>query len=141
MDQLVEEAMVRESFLSFLLGLFAAVATLISLQGIYGVLSSAFAQRRREIGIRMALGARRAHILRLVLQRGAALAVAGVALGALGALLLSQMLAGLLFGVSPTDPLTFLLVLAALLGMALLACYLPARRASGVDPVETLRWE
>jgi putative ABC transport system permease protein len=109
--------------------------------GIYGVLSYSVRRRTRELGVRMALGARRGDLLGLVLRRGLALALSGIALGVLGALVLARLLASLLVGVGSADPLTFLVISSVLATVAALACYLPARRASRLDPFEALRQE
>jgi ABC-type antimicrobial peptide transport system permease subunit len=124
-----------------LLGTFAALALLLSSVGIYGVISYLVARRTQEIGIRIALGANRTDVLRLVLQNGMRVALAGVGLGILCALALTRMMAKMLYGVSATDPLTFLAVATVLLVVALAACYVPARRAMRVDPVIALRYD
>jgi putative ABC transport system permease protein len=124
-----------------LLGLFAMLALAIVATGIGGVMALAVGQRRHEIGVRMAIGARPAEILRMILGQGLALALVGVVLGLVGALWLTRVLQKLLFEVAPTDPLTYVGV-AAVLGLAaLVACYVPARRASRVDPLVALRVE
>jgi putative ABC transport system permease protein len=141
MDQLLYESVAGSRFRAVLFGVFAALALALAMIGIYGVMAYAVSQRTHEIGIRMALGARRMNILRTILREGAGLALLGVAIGFVVALALSRTLAGLLFGVQATDPVTFGTVAALLLGVALAACYVPARRAMRVDPMVALRYE
>jgi ABC-type antimicrobial peptide transport system permease subunit len=124
-----------------LLGIFAALALVLSCVGIYGVVSYLVGQRTHEIGVRMALGAQREDVMRLVLGQGARMALIGVAVGLAAALGLTQLMASQLFGVTAHDPLTFVLVAILLTLVALLACYLPARRAMRVDPTVALRYE
>jgi putative ABC transport system permease protein len=125
---------------SLLIG-FAVTALVLALTGIYGVMSLNVANRRNEFGIRLALGAQTSNVLKLILGQGLKLAAIGVALGLLGAIAFTRLLKGLLFGISASDPLTFALLAVLLVGVALLACWIPARRATKVDPLEALRSE
>jgi putative ABC transport system permease protein len=128
-------------FALILIGAFAAIALLLSVMGIYGVTAYSVAQRTCEIGIRMALGAQRSEVMGLLLRQGMALIVAGVLLGIAASLGLTRFLATLLFDVTPTDPATFALVVTLLIVVAVLACWIPARRAMRVDPMVALRYE
>ena len=122
-----------------IVGLFAATALLLAGLGIYGTISYVVNEQRREIAIRLALGAQRGNVLKMVLRRGLGLAAAGAALGVVGALIVSHLMAGLLYGVSPTDLPTFAAVTLVLTAVALAASYIPALRAVRVDPVVALR--
>ncbi len=141
MDQIVNESARKRRWTMGLLTTFAGLALLLALAGIYGVMAWSVAQRSREIGIRMALGAQRRQVLWLVLGNGMKLAVAGAALGMAGSLALRHTLAALVYGVSTADPLIYFSAAASMLLVSLLACYLPARRASNVDPSISLRYE
>jgi predicted permease len=141
MPELVSASIAPRRFASTLLTLFAALALLIAVQGLYGVLSYAVAQRRGEIGVRIALGARAGDVLRLVLRQGGTLAVIGLAAGFGLAVLGTRLLGGLLYGVEPTDPPTYFAVGVALVTTALIAAAIPAARATRVDPLEALRKE
>lgn len=124
-----------------LLGLFGVLALILASIGIYGVLAYSVTQRTSEIGLRMALGAQPHEVLRLVLRQGMLLALIGALVGVLVALPVARMASGLLYGVSATDPLTYVAITLLLMGVALLACYLPARRATRIDPLVALRVE
>jgi predicted permease len=141
MEQRVAESLARRRFVTVLLGLFAAFALALATIGIYGVMAYLVTQGTREIGIRMALGATRGGILGLVLKQGLVLATCGVGLGLLAAFGFSRLVSGLLFGVKSTDPLTFAAIALGLTLVALLASYLPARRAARIDPMISLRCE
>jgi predicted permease len=141
MTQVVAESISQPRFYTMLLTAFGALALLLAALGVYGVISYSVSQRTRELGIRIALGASHDRVVRLVLGQGIALTVAGVAVGLIGAVLLTRLLGALLFGVQPTDRITFGAVAVVLLGIASLASYLPARRAARVDPVIAMRAE
>jgi putative ABC transport system permease protein len=141
MDQYVAASMATPRFNTTLLGIFAAVALVLTIVGLYGVTSYAVVQRTNEIGIRMALGAQAADVLRLIIGQGIKLVVIGVALGLGGAYALTRLISSLLFGVGTKDTLTFVVVAAVLALIALVACYVPARRATKVDPLVALRYE
>jgi len=141
MDQLLADSLSRSRFTMLLLGIFAVVALVLAAVGIYGLIAYSVTQRTQELGIRIALGAQRRDVLRLVLVQGTRLTLLGVAIGVLAALTLSRLLGTLLFGVSATDPLTFAGVAGLLAVVALLACFIPARRATRVDPLVALRYE
>jgi putative ABC transport system permease protein len=141
MDQVLQTVTARPRFLTFLLVLFAGVAVLLAAIGIYGIMSYTVPQGRREIGIRAALGAQRRDLLRMVLRKGLKLTLIGIALGLIGAFGLTRLMSNLLFGVSATDPMTFAGVTLLLVIVALVASYLPARRATKIDPLVALRYE
>jgi ABC-type antimicrobial peptide transport system permease subunit len=139
MDEAVAASVVAPRVRTLLLGLFAAAATLIATCGLYGLMAYAVTQRRREIGVRMALGATRRDVLRLVLVRALRIVVAGLIVGLVGAAGVTRVLQTFLFGVTPTDPLVFAIVTLLLLAVGLLAAWLPARRATRIDPWTALR--
>jgi putative ABC transport system permease protein len=141
MEDLVSDSLAERRFAMQIVGLFGVLALLLAGIGIYGVMAYSVAQRTREIGIRLALGASTSAILRWVLKQGMVLILAGVAAGLAGAFALTRLLRGLLYEVAPTDPVTYagLAVLLALVALA--ACYIPARRATRVDPMVALRYE
>jgi predicted permease len=140
-NMVYSESVLAQRFSMTLLGVFAGMALVLASVGIYGVLSYIVGQRTREIGIRIALGARRSHVLRWVMVEGAQMAVVGVVVGVVAALGLTRLMAGLLYGVSAVDPATFACVAGVLLVVALVACYIPAYRAMRVDPIVVLREE
>ncbi|HEY0082442.1 MAG TPA: FtsX-like permease family protein, partial [Pyrinomonadaceae bacterium] len=139
MDQLMDESLGQSRYRGVLLGIFAIVALILAAVGIYGVIAYTVNQRTREIGIRLALGAQKRDILKLVIGQGVILCMIGVAIGVAASLALMRFLSSLLYGVSDTDPLTFAGVVLLLIGVALLACSIPARRAARVDPMIALR--
>src|ERR1041385_5931519 len=141
LDQLVAKSLGQRRFtLTFML-FFGVIALVLSASGIYGVMAFAVTQRTQEIGIRMALGARAVDVVKMIVRSGMSLASLGVVAGLIGAFAVTRLIASILFGVSPTDVMTFGLVTAGLLMVALLACYIPARRATKVDPLVALRHE
>jgi predicted permease len=141
MDEVIAGSVAARRVSMILLGIFAALALILSCVGIYGVISYVVGQRTHEIGVRMALGAQRRDVMRLVLGEGVRMTLFGVAAGAAASLGLTRFMADELFGVTPQDPLTFAAVAVVLTLVALLACYLPARRAVKVDPMVALRYE
>jgi putative ABC transport system permease protein len=141
MQEFASQSMASQRFPMILLGAFAGLALLLASVGIYGVISYSVAQRVHEIGIRIALGAQPRDVLRLVVGQGAKLALAGVGIGVGVALALTRLIASLLYGVSATDPLTFGGVAILLTLVAIAACYIPAHRATKVDPMVALRYE
>jgi putative ABC transport system permease protein len=141
LEQLLSKSIAKPRFYTTLLGSFALLALILGAVGTYGVMSFSVNQRQHEIGIRLALGAGRGDIFKLVVARGLRLALAGVAIGLGGALALTRLMSSLLFGISPTDPVTFVVISLVLIGVALGACFVPARRATKVDPMVALRYE
>jgi putative ABC transport system permease protein len=141
MSEVIERSMVQPRFLSILLATFSSIALFLAAIGIYGVMAYSVAQRTQEIGVRMALGAQRVHVLRLVFGQGFLLLVVGTLIGLAGAFGLTRLMHSLLFEITPTDPLTYSGVVVLLAVVALLACYIPARRATKVDPLVALRYE
>jgi ABC-type antimicrobial peptide transport system permease subunit len=139
MQAALSESVARQRFTMLLLGVFAAAATVLALLGVYGVLSYTVAQRMGEMGIRMALGARRGEILGLILRRALALVIVGLGIGLVVALAGSRVLQHLLFGIGSTDPATYAIASLAIVAVALGASYLPARRAADVEPMVALR--
>jgi putative ABC transport system permease protein len=141
MEQRIYERTSAKRIMTVVMGVFAGIALLLAGMGLYGVMSYSVSQHTHEIGIRLALGAQRRNILRLILGQGLVLTLAGMALGMAGALALTRFMISLLYGTSPTDALTFILSSSTLVGAAILACWLPARKATKVDPMVTLRAE
>ena len=141
MEQILSEHVASRRLLMILLAVFAGVALTLALIGIYGVMGNAVSQRTNEIGVRMALGAQRGEIMAMILREGARLGVAGLALGVAISLAATRLIASSLFGVTPTDASTYAAVVVLMLAVGLFACYLPARRASRVDPLTAIRAE
>jgi ABC-type antimicrobial peptide transport system permease subunit len=141
MDEAVAASVAAPRFRTLLVGLFATTATLIATCGLYGLMAYGVTQRRREIGVRMALGAARRDVLRLVLTRALRIVVAGLIVGLAGAAAVTRVLQRFLFGVTPTDPIVFTIVTLLLLAVGLMAAWLPARRATRIDPWAALRAE
>jgi putative ABC transport system permease protein len=141
MDEIISSSLAARRFSMILFIAFASLALLLSSVGIYGVVSYLVGQRTHEIGIRIALGAQRRDVLCLVLGEGTKMALLGVVIGLAAALALTRLMANMLYGVSSTDPRTFIAVAAVLILVALAACYIPARRATRVDPMVALRYE
>jgi putative ABC transport system permease protein len=141
MEAFVSEAFARHRFNLVLLGLFGGLALLLSAAGIYGVMAYGVAQRKNELGLRLALGAQPHDVMNLILRQGLRLISVGLVLGLVSALALTRLMKSLLFGVNATDAVTFAAVTLLLLVVALLACLIPARRATRVDPLATLRQE
>jgi putative ABC transport system permease protein len=141
MDEIRAESVAPERLNLTLLSIFAGIALILAIVGIYGVMSYAVTQRTHEIGIRMAIGAQPRDVFRMVIGQGMMLAFVGVVFGLVGAFVLTRWMTAMLFGVEPTDPATFASIAALLIGVALVACYIPSRRATKVDPVVSLRYE
>jgi ABC-type antimicrobial peptide transport system permease subunit len=141
MNQVVANSLAARRLSMILLGVFAALALALACVGIYGVISYLVGQRTNEIGVRIALGAQRADVLRLILGEGTRMALIGVVIGLVAALGLTRLMSNQLFGVSAQDPLTFAAVALLLVSVAIAACYVPARRAMKVDPIVALRYE
>ncbi len=137
----IDNILSTERLLSFLASIFGVIATLLAAIGLYGVLSLAVSRRLREIGIRIALGAESANVISLVIQEILFLIIGGIAVGVPAAILLSKYVESQLYGMQATDPLTFIIAVAALVAVALLAALLPIRRATKVNPIEVLRYE
>ena len=141
MEDVLSESLARQRFSTILPGVFAGLALVLAAVGIYGVMSYSVTQRTREIGIRMALGAQKSHVVKLTVGQGLRLVLGGVVIGLVGSLILTRLMSSLLFRVTATDPATMVTISLVLVGVALLASYLPARRAARVDPLVALRYE
>jgi putative ABC transport system permease protein len=141
METILADSIARQRFSMLLLAIFASVALVLAAVGIYGVMSYSVAQRTHEIGIRMALGAQTSAVLKLAVGYGFKLVIAGIAIGLIAAIALTRVMATLLFGVTATDPMTFTLISLLLVAVAAVASYIPARRATRVNPIIALRYE
>jgi len=141
MEQVLDRSIARQRMALLVLSVFAAVALILAASGLYGLVAHSVTERTHEIGVRMALGAARRDVIRLVIVHGLSMTAAGIVAGVIGAAALSSFLQGLVFGVEPTDPATFAAVIAMLLGVSLAACYLPAWRATRIAPTTALRGE
>jgi putative ABC transport system permease protein len=141
MNDIVDQSLVRPRFLSLLLGAFSVIALVLAAVGIYGVMAYTVTQETQEIGVRVALGATSQNVLMMVLRKGLRLTLIGLSAGLIGAFALTRLMESVLFDVSATDPATFVLVTALLTAVGLLACFIPARRATKLDPIIALRYE
>jgi putative ABC transport system permease protein len=141
MEERLFESVAQPRFRTVLLGVFAALALVMAVIGLYAVMAVSVAQRTHELGIRVALGAQRRDVIGLILRQGIKLVSLGIVIGLAGAWALTRVLTTLLFEVKPTDPLTFVAVPVLLIAVAILACWLPARQAASVDPLTALRYE
>jgi len=141
MDEIRGESVAPQRLNLMLLSIFAGIAFVLAIVGIYGVMSYAVTQRTHEIGIRMAIGAQPRDVFKMILGQGMLLTVIGMVAGLVGAFALTRLMATMLFSIKPTDPLTFAVVAVLLVAVALIACYIPGRRATKVDPVNSLRYE
>jgi len=141
MNEIIANSVAARRFSMILLGIFAGLALMLASIGIYGVVSYVVGQRTQEIGVRIAMGAQRSEVLRLVLAQGATMAALGAAVGLVAALALTRLMGTMLYAISAADPLTYLCVVVLLFLVSMAACWLPARRAAGINPVDALRHE